>query len=173
MRLMRATCRRHKHDEVAFAASKLYLGGLADALLAQAAMRFQDLRKGTRRRLLALGWTPCFEMCKRFHQPRLALHDVDEARPFAVERRVVNYADGRRTHRDRDADHDDNEQRKALVISHAVLPYAAGPRICFSWRAAARRISATPQRPRSALAAISLPNVITGGNPLYSGRTLA
>jgi hypothetical protein len=48
VRLLRATRGRQKHDEIAFSVGELYLGGLADPLLAQEAMRFQDLRKGTR-----------------------------------------------------------------------------------------------------------------------------
>ena len=137
VRLLRATRGRQKHDEVAGSAGELYLGCLADPLLAQEAMRFQDLRKGTRRRLLALGSSRRFEMRKRFHQPRLALRDVDETRPLAVERRLVNHADRRRADDQAYADHDENEQSEASVFAHAILPNAAGPRLWFSWRAAA------------------------------------
>ncbi|MGE5778170.1 MAG: hypothetical protein ACM30D_02555, partial [Hyphomicrobiales bacterium] len=93
MRLLPATRRRHKHDEIAFSAGELQLGGLANHLLALAAMRFQDLRKGTRWLLLALGSSRRFEMRERFHQSRLALRDVDEPLPFAGERLLVNHAD--------------------------------------------------------------------------------
>src|SRR4029453_15715240 len=92
VRLMRATRGRQVHYEVALSPSKLYLGGLTDPLLAREAMRFQDLRKGVCRRLPARGASRRFEMRERFHQPRLALRDVYETRPLAVERRVVNDA---------------------------------------------------------------------------------
>jgi hypothetical protein len=92
-RLVRAKRGRQIYDEVAVSASKLQLGGLANRLPAQAAMRFQDLRKGTRWWLRALGSSRSFETRERFHKPRLALRDVDEPLPFAVERLLVNHAD--------------------------------------------------------------------------------
>src|SRR5512132_3830788 len=59
-------------------------------------------------------------MRERFHQSRLALRDVDDPLPFAVERLLVNHADRRCADDYAYADHDENEQSQAPVFAHAI-----------------------------------------------------
>ena len=168
---MQATRRRQIHDEIAFAASELHLGGLTDYLFAQATMRVQDLRKGTRRWLLVLRARWSFETRESFHQPRLALRDIDEARTFAIERRVIKNADGGSTHHDSDADHHENEQGEALVFAHVTFSLAG--RSGHDFVTERQEESDGSKTVRSRLISMGLCNVVTGPSPLNSARILA